>query len=392
MTKGTTGRAHGGRRPREAIDWFVEHDSDREREWSSLLQWQDWSARPENRADYAQVIRVHHEAGTLPRPPLPSRQELLEDLSDDPDVVAIRPPEVGAMQRLFGDFRIVSLRNSIVAWAALLALAGSLFSLILYHLPPHAAISAERSYASAPGEQRAFRLPDGSKIILGGDTALVVRFSPTARHVELIRGEALFQVTHDPGRPFVVHAAGGTTTAVGTAFAIRLYAHHAQVWVREGAVEVAPLKEMATDNGVVPDVARWLPVRLARGEEMVYDAQGEASAPKAADPRVTAAWTEGSLVPLIYHGRLLPEVIEDVQRYSRRRIFLDPAAAELRFSGIVIQGDVEAWISDLPMIYPLEVIDCRGSNTHAPECSDPERIFIRSRFSPRPDGPGSAHR
>jgi transmembrane sensor len=404
MTKRTAGRVQGGQRPREAIDWFVEHESAPERERSRRVQWADWAASPENRADYAEIIRVHLEASTLPGPRLPSREELLEDLCDDPYVVAIRPPRAGAIWRLVGNPRSLPARNRIavaatwVSWAALLVAAAlvGVIAVVLFifrsYSSPHPLIPAERSYASAPGEQRAFALQDGSRITLGGDTALVVRFSAGARQIELTRGEALFQVAHDPRRPFVVHAAGGTTTAVGTAFEIRLYAHHAQVWVREGAVEVAPLREVAIDDSALPDVARWIPVRLARGEEMVYDAQGEASAPKAADPRLSAAWTEGTLVPLIYHGRLLPEVIEDVQRYSRRRILLDPAAGDLRFSGIVIQGDVEAWVRELPMIYPVEVIDCRESQTHAPECSDPERIYIRSRMGPRTDGPESVHR
>jgi len=33
------------------------------------------------------------------------------------------------------------------------------------------------------------------------------------------------------------------------------------------------------------------------------------------------------VVPLIYHGRPLPEVIEDIQPYTRRRIVIDAAAA-----------------------------------------------------------------
>jgi transmembrane sensor len=252
------------------------------------------------------------------------------------------------------------------------------------------ALPAERSYASAPGEQRTFVLPDGSSITLGGDTALVVRFTPAVRSIELTHGDALFQVAHDRRRPFVVHAAGGTTTALGTAFEIRLYAHHAQVWVREGTVEVAPLQEVAFDNVPVPEVARWIPIRLAPGEEMSYDAHGEASAPRAADPHVAEAWTEGSLLPLIYHGRPLPEVIEDVQRYSRRRILLDPDLADLRFSGIVLR--VDGWLRDLPEIYPVEVIDCHTSPQSVPECSDPERVFIRARWRPREGGPESAYR
>jgi hypothetical protein len=89
------------------------------------------------------------------------------------------------------------------------------------------------------------------------------------------------------------------------------------------------------------------------------------------------------LVPLIYHGRPLPEVIEDIQPYTRRRILIDAAAAEFQYSGIVKQEDVEAWIRDLPAIYPVAVIDCQTSKSRANvyACADPTLIVIRSRLN-----------
>jgi len=54
-----------------------------------------------------------------------------------------------------------------------------------------------------------------------------------------------------------------------------------------------------------------------------------------------------------------------------------------RFStGIVKPEDVDAWIQDLPAIYPVEVIDCRtyGRRGEMSACVDPELIVIRSRL------------
>jgi hypothetical protein len=101
-----------------------------------------------------------------------------------------------------------------------------------------------------------------------------------------------------------------------------------------------------------------------------------------ADSRVATAWTPGRLVPLVYHGRPLPEVIEDIQPYTQRRIVIDAAAAEFQYSGIVKQEDVDAWIRDLPAIYPVAVIDCHTSKGRAglPACADPTLILIRSRL------------
>jgi ferric-dicitrate binding protein FerR (iron transport regulator) len=100
------------------------------------------------------------------------------------------------------------------------------------------------------------------------------------------------------------------------------------------------------------------------------------------DASARDAWGGGGLVPLIYHGRPLPEVIEDVQRYMRRRIMIRADMRAFQYSGIVKPEDVDAWIQDLPAIYPVEVIDCRtyGKRGEMSACIDPELIVIRSRL------------
>jgi ferric-dicitrate binding protein FerR (iron transport regulator) len=136
---------------------------------------------------------------------------------------------------------------------------------------------------------------------------------------------------------------------------------------------------------MTPSPTRWTPVRLAHGQEVSYDAQNGASTTKAADPLNAGAWTNGSL---IYFGRPLGEVIEDVQRYSSRRIVLDPDAALRLYSGSVVQKHIDQWIRGLSNVFPVEIVDCRvlqesiGSATAdvISSCaSDPDHILIRSR-------------
>ena len=89
------------------------------------------------------------------------------------------------------------------------------------------------------------------------------------------------------------------------------------------------------------------------------------------------------LIPLIYHGRPLPEVIDDIQPYIHRRILIDTAAAGFQYSGIVKREDVDAWLRDLPAIYPVAIIDCQSlkSRVGLPSCGDPTLILIRSRLN-----------
>lgn len=59
---------------------------------------------------------------------------------------------------------------------------------------------AEPEYATALGEQRTIQLADSSIVTLNADSRIQLRLDPTRRNIDLLRGEALFKVAHDPRR------------------------------------------------------------------------------------------------------------------------------------------------------------------------------------------------
>src|SRR5690606_6406064 len=61
-----------------------------------------------------------------------------------------------------------------------------------------------QEFSTAIGEQRTCKLDDGSFVYLNTDSRIRVSFSTGQRHIELVEGEALFVVEHDPVRPFIV--------------------------------------------------------------------------------------------------------------------------------------------------------------------------------------------
>lgn len=92
---------------------------------------------------------------------------------------------------------------------------------------------------TAVGESAPLMLPDGSQLRLGGDTHIDVRFSRHGREVQLLRGQALFDVAHDAQRPFVVDCAGARITVVGTVFSVDRLPGSVRVSVQQGVVRVA---------------------------------------------------------------------------------------------------------------------------------------------------------
>ena len=103
--------------------------------------------------------------------------------------------------------------------------------------------------ATAPGEVRPVILPDGSTITLNANSHLTYLRAFRNREVRLLAGEAFFQITPDPARPFVAEARGLKTTVLGTSFNIRSYERDSATAVAlvTGKVSVSDAKTAAID-------------------------------------------------------------------------------------------------------------------------------------------------
>lgn len=173
------------------------------------------------------------------------------------------------------------------------------------------------------GEIETRTLVDGSRIDLNTDTAIALRFTAEERAVDLLRGEAVFDVVPDPQRPFVVRGNGVSARAVGTRFYVRVDGAADPVGVAEGRVDVATA------------VGHTL---LHPGEVAFRDADDH---PVARQGNVAQAmsWRDGKLS---FSGQTLLQVVAELERYRRGRILLmDSAVGERRFSGSLDPRDTD---------------------------------------------------
>jgi transmembrane sensor len=193
-------------------------------------------------------------------------------------------------------------------------------------------------YATGVGEQRTCKLDDGSFIYLNTDSRVKVDFSRQERHIDLIRGEALFAVEHDAQRPFIVTASGARIRAVGTQFNVRRRANSTEVTVVEGVVQVTTVgvpesspaanaphptsspspvsgRGVGGEGAGSPSGSPSL-MRLAAGEEASV-ANGQLN--KQIHPNVAQAlsWRERRLV---FEDTPLAEVAAEFNRYNRHQI------------------------------------------------------------------------
>ena len=141
------------------------------------------------------------------------------------------------MRELRGGEKVSYWRPAAAAAALLLVVVAAVL-VFLPNLNPSSSSGAPIQYASARGEVKELRLPDGSSMTLDADSAAVGHFSADGRTIELQRGRAFFAVMPDQSKPFAVAAAGRSVVAVGTRFDVNLAADALTVTLLEGKVRV----------------------------------------------------------------------------------------------------------------------------------------------------------
>ena len=200
--------------------------------------------------------------------------------------------------------------------------------------PP--ALPRSTTYATAAGERRAVSLPDGSQVELDGATTLVAEaVTPAGRSVTLVRGEASFDIVHEPSRPFTVDLGAARVRVLGTAFDI----------VRDPA-----FTQISVARGVVALDTAQRSVRIRAGRSAALT-DGELVGRDVA-PSDVATWRVGRR---IYWDASLATVVADLDRsYALPVRLADARASRLRFTGVLAAGTRSQTVRRLTALLPIE--------------------------------------
>lgn len=195
------------------------------------------------------------------------------------------------------------------AVAVFVGIAGSLFLRDFRTETIHA--SEAQVVALDDGSQ--VELAEGAELrrprgFLGGDV----------RRVSLLRGNALFDVVHDPNRPFRVETRNAEITVLGTTFGVNASRASTEVTLVSGSVNV----ERRAD----PETA----VTLEPGERSRVVAADAPSEPEPADISNNLGWTGD----VYAHDVTLSEVIRRLEERFEVSISVDDGLAEERVTGV----------------------------------------------------------
>lgn len=217
---------------------------------------------------------------------------------------------------------------------------------VALHLPETV---RERSFSTAIGQIREVVLEDGSVMVLNTNTKIRVRFTQEVRAIDLLRGEAQFDVAKNKKRPFIVSAGDTLVRAVGTSFTVSMLPKRpVQVLVKEGVVELQradavaaiPVRASANIQAIAPVGAPFVTLAVPE-EKLIRD----------------LAWQQGHIA---LENKSLEEAAQEFARYSEVRIVVDPAVSDRTVTGLFASNDPIAFARAAAAVLRLRM-EVRGN-------------------------------
>lgn len=171
------------------------------------------------------------------------------------------------------------------------------------------------------GEKRTVRLPDGTQVKLNSNSVLAYPdvFDPHVRSVRL-EGEALFEVTKDADRPFIILSGDVKTQVLGTSFNVRAYDDEPGVTVAVVSGKVKVRGKRSSEIFLLPDNVSY------------YHRSDSSLSTTSQDVNNLIAWSNNIL---LFHEDPAEEVWKKLENWYGVNILLpDQAVITGNYSGI----------------------------------------------------------
>ena len=314
--------------PEQAAEWWVLLHSD-EASPADHREFGEWVARsPERVAAYLQTARLSNalQSGTIRWPDTTPEVLIREAQQPSQNVLPFLPgASVTSQPEQRG-------RTGLRArWG--LALAATL--IIGIGSPVWFVLTSPQQYKTKFGEERSILLDDGSRVTLNTSSTIEVELGKRSRVVRLVEGEALFDVAHDPGRPFDVRADSAVLRAVGTQFNVDLRPSQTTVTVVEGRVQVGSA------------------LILGAADRVVITKAGPGTPVHGANVAAATSWMQHQLV---FEHRPLREVAAEFNRYNRDKVVIVGAQLEQQeVTGVFQSNDPASFVAFLASIPGVQI-------------------------------------
>ena len=200
------------------------------------------------------------------------------------------------------------------------------------------------------GQRSEITLADGTHIWLnsGSQLSYPTEFTGKTREV-LLSGEAFFDVTPNPAKPFYVITRDIKIRVLGTSFNVSAYDEDvtAQTILVTGKISAGKNNLFAQTIDLVP------------GERMVYEKSSENILKDNVDVKLYASWVNGYL---IIENMPITEVLRKVQRYYNQSISTGEGLEKITFSGkLDLKDDITDVLANISFASSVNVSENNGT-------------------------------
>lgn len=196
-------------------------------------------------------------------------------------------------------------------------------------------------------------LPDGSLIALNINSKIIFpeEFNDDTREVSL-EGEAFFNVSHDKGKPFIIHSEDANIKVLGTSFNVKAYQDmlEVEVVVESGTIMLFGVLENGDTSSVI----------LNQGEKGIFDKKEKKARKISESVDDEIFWNKRKL---IFEETELLKVFEILEKsYNVKILVNNPSIMNCIYTATFIDNNIDDILQVIKESYKLSII--KENNTY----------------------------
>ncbi len=213
------------------------------------------------------------------------------------------------------------------------------------------------SYHTNIGEKNSVLLADGSEVTLNTHSKIIVSYTNEHRKINLLYGEAQFDVAKDKTRPFTVNTGTKSFTALGTVFNVQKNNElDMELIVTEGQVLVSENhnREILAELIKTETQKQNSLMIITDGEKSIIENKVQRATLKLTDEQAEQelSWQQGML---IFKGETLRQALTEVSRYTNVQFEVSNTdISNIKVAGYFKAGDVKGLLDSLSYNFDIK--------------------------------------
>ncbi|RBQ31174.1 siderophore-interacting protein [Arcobacter sp. FW59] len=187
-------------------------------------------------------------------------------------------------------------------------------------------------------------LPDSSMIDLDKNSQIKISYYDTKRVITLEDGNAMFSVSKDENRPFLIKTKDTLIEVLGTKFEVINYDDNTIINVLEGVVQVSYISNFFTTQTLA---------KLKKSQSLTLNNHEKRFTQNEVNIKEIASWKNDEIY---FNKTSLKDASLMFGRYSNNKmLFDDEKSANLKISGKFSTLHYDNFLKSIQMIYPVKI-------------------------------------